>query len=604
MANIFDGFKNAPDDQIADQIALLETITMGKVLSVFGNKAKLTTVKSINWITNVLGKKEYFEEPEVKEVQELVAEKKTHLAKLSRGDLDRRLKEVIRHRSDSNRDASEEMITVNTVEKAYKIFRDIYEDLTPEQKADSIYNKFHERILNNIQNELKKQNKKQADKMSEELDSQIASMSLEQRQKIQEMLKVETLTGQSMRETLLKAGTPALLISVASTAGFGSFVALTTIIHAVFTTMLGITLPFAVYTGASSLVAFITGPVGWLALLGIGSWQMLRGSDKIDQEMLAQNVWFAVASNGRYLSPADDELPSWVPKINRISIDEEDRRFLNLMAERDAAFSQVNSTESMLHNVNQQMATLSAQLEAEKKRRKNAEEQKEHYFKAQSKIKKQLFDAQDNVENLQINLLQALTNAEEVEHTRRQLASEMTKVDELQKKLNQTNDLYDEQEQLLKYASSQIEGYEAQNLQLVNENKDLVNRNKALAEDAEVKATLYEKEAGKRHKEIAEKWSIHFEHLIIPPKVARQVAKLNLDNKLIVERELKIMNDAEDAQSLPGNRGKLHGTEHSHRGFKLEGGIPARFEFKILKNRKEKIEIVTFYDHSTSNYMK
>jgi len=91
-------------------------------------------------------------------------------------------------------------------------------------------------------------------------------------------LEVDTLTGPALTAALVRGGSLTALVSAFEAAGFGGYVALTAIVHAIFTTALGITLPFAVYTGLSSVAAFLTGPIG-IALLG-GSivWAAQHGS--------------------------------------------------------------------------------------------------------------------------------------------------------------------------------------------------------------------------------------------------------------------------------------------------------------------------------------
>lgn len=62
------------------------------------------------------------------------------------------------------------------------------------------------------------------------------------------------------------------LLAAAQASGFGTYLAATTALgfltHAV-----GLTLPFAVYTGLSSTVAFLIGPIGWLSVGLWGAWK-------------------------------------------------------------------------------------------------------------------------------------------------------------------------------------------------------------------------------------------------------------------------------------------------------------------------------------------
>lgn len=70
-------------------------------------------------------------------------------------------------------------------------------------------------------------------------------------------------------------------LSVAQASGFGVYLLATTLLGTM-TSVLGITLPFAIYTGLTSAIAVIIGPVGWAALgfsilwkLGGPNWKVL-----------------------------------------------------------------------------------------------------------------------------------------------------------------------------------------------------------------------------------------------------------------------------------------------------------------------------------------
>jgi hypothetical protein len=80
---------------------------------------------------------------------------------------------------------------------------------------------------------------------------------------------------------------PAAAMAAVQMTGFGAYLALTTIMHAVFTTMLGVTLPFAAYTGATSFLSVLLGPIGIglsVVVLGVGSFW---AKTKIDREICA-----------------------------------------------------------------------------------------------------------------------------------------------------------------------------------------------------------------------------------------------------------------------------------------------------------------------------
>lgn len=64
-------------------------------------------------------------------------------------------------------------------------------------------------------------------------------------------------------------GVAASTMALANLSGFGVYVMASTLVGGL-TSVLGVTLPFAAYTGMSSIIATLTGPVGWFAMLAGG----------------------------------------------------------------------------------------------------------------------------------------------------------------------------------------------------------------------------------------------------------------------------------------------------------------------------------------------
>jgi len=69
------------------------------------------------------------------------------------------------------------------------------------------------------------------------------------------------------------------LLGAAQASGFGVYLASTTALGFL-THAIGITLPFAVYTGMTSTIAFVIGPVGWLGAGIWGAWKLTQPSWK------------------------------------------------------------------------------------------------------------------------------------------------------------------------------------------------------------------------------------------------------------------------------------------------------------------------------------
>lgn len=90
----------------------------------------------------------------------------------------------------------------------------------------------------------------------------VEQLSPEQRQQI--VMEMRREADDPHLEGLLLGGGA---MAVARMSGFGVYLLASTVLGSL-TNALGITLPFAVYMGMSQTIAFILGPVGWVALAG------------------------------------------------------------------------------------------------------------------------------------------------------------------------------------------------------------------------------------------------------------------------------------------------------------------------------------------------
>lgn len=88
----------------------------------------------------------------------------------------------------------------------------------------------------------------------------------EDKQKFQEELK-NLVAKKGINTSQLKSISALGTLAGANIAGFGLYIAASTFTAAV-SSAIGLTLPFTFYTGMSSVLSFVTGPIGWIAGLG------------------------------------------------------------------------------------------------------------------------------------------------------------------------------------------------------------------------------------------------------------------------------------------------------------------------------------------------
>lgn len=310
MVNLFQYTEDMSDDELRLQIAMLRKVSLKNAAAPLGQKTARATVKVARGIAGFFGKKLEIAEPEVVTVEEKIKAEYEAVQMLPRSSLEYHLREELKKRLGFfTKTPDDEALSKAIVLEAAKHFDHIGADLTIAQKADGIARAYHDRIRENTQKALKKQSTAEAADTVRRMDESIRHMTAEERQQVKDALKVEELTGKTMRNAVLTAGLPAAALTM--TSGMGVFVATTTIMHAVFTTALGITLPFAAYSGTMSVLGFLTGPVGWILVGGFTAYQLVSGTNKIDREMLAQFVYIIFLTRKRPFAPLEEELRSW-----------------------------------------------------------------------------------------------------------------------------------------------------------------------------------------------------------------------------------------------------------------------------------------------------
>ena len=296
------------------------------------------------------------EEPRVTEIQDLIQKNYQRFKKFNRSELERRLRAKLRERISDNAIGTldEEGLSAAIINEAAQSFEHIGKNLTSAQKADTIAIEFHNRLRDKLNEQLRKQNTAQIIEVEKKLEDEIAQLDPDERKELQNILRVKDLTGKTIRDTVVRAGLPALVLG--TTSGLGIFVATTTIMHAVFTTMLGITLPFAAYTGAMSFLGVLTGPLGWMLIAGTAVYQITSGNKKIDREILAQFIYLARMMNGRDFAPLEEELSAWKSVTETVKIADENMR------ERVKAIQRKNSSTVSDDELKAQIAELENEM--------------------------------------------------------------------------------------------------------------------------------------------------------------------------------------------------------------------------------------------------
>lgn len=310
---LFDGLQKASKEELSYLIALLRQQTMKNIFSDKFNNTVTTGKKAFNSVMSFFGKTNKTNDDIDRESKEnhqdinnKIKEEIRTLQSYSQEELYTLFIEEVREELDVP-DSSLSLLSNKIIASAAKTDSSINEELTVEQKADIIYQK----TLQSIISSLEKQSDEERNEMIRQLDIELDSLSSDRKELIKQSLQTDHLSGEVLRNSLLKSGVGiGSLITVGSS--FGAYIAINTIIHAIFTSFLGITLPFAVYTGVAKGVSIIAGPIGWCALGGYSIYSFIKTSGKLTSAMMSVVVFIAMTIYGKSFSVDENGASLWV----------------------------------------------------------------------------------------------------------------------------------------------------------------------------------------------------------------------------------------------------------------------------------------------------
>lgn len=310
---LFDGLQKASKEELSYLIALLRQQTMKNIFSDKFNSTVTTGKKAINSVMSFFGKsKKTNEEIERQDkenhqdINDKIKEEIRILQNYTQEQLYNLFIEEVRKELDVP-DSSLALLSNKIIVSAAKTDSSISEELDVEQKADIIYQK----TLQSIISSLEKQSDEERNEMIHQLNEELDNLSSDRKELIKQSLQTDHLSGEVLRNSFLKSGIGiSSLITVGSS--FGAYIAINTIIHAIFTSFLGITLPFAVYTGVAKGVSIIAGPIGWCALGGYSVYSLIKTSGKLTSAMMSVIVFIAMTIYGKSFSVDENGAPLWI----------------------------------------------------------------------------------------------------------------------------------------------------------------------------------------------------------------------------------------------------------------------------------------------------
>lgn len=596
MPNIFDGLNKLDNSAIIENIAMLEAINMGNLMKGYGSTVVNKGAKAINGIGRFFGKHLDVIVKEEKKLEDYIEESKRDMSCLNRNELNLRLKNLLSDKTDCNSN-TEDAISAHVINSVSQHMK-LGVNMTVAQKADGIHRRYLEKILNVIQEKLKKQDSTEVNKTINEIEKNISNLNEKDKEQLKKILNVEELTGKEIRNVLLKAGAPSLIMAALSASGFGAFMALTTVIHALFTTILGVTLPFAVYTGATSALSFLLGPAGIGLVAGTAIWQITKGNKNLKNEIMGQIVFIAVNANEGSFVAKNEDLPSY--EINEEKLDKIkkiDEEYEKLVDSNTTLQQKVDTLENKYKESQDNILIYKKQIQNEKIRREDSENQI-----IALKHEKEIIAKNLKKSKREINILENEINIGEDEKLKLELDKMKILNVSYEKELCKLNENISYQNNIIEDASHEITEQTKEIILNENKNIELQKENEAYKREIKLKDEKIQKTEKIRKKEIQEKWSLYFPKFEIRTSAIRDAGGFSKKEIWEIEKVLIELHSLDDYKSASRGKIKDKGYEYEHMGFSLPCGFPTRILYSVLNDSNKKVVIHRIYKHNSKLY--
>lgn len=163
------------------------------------------------------------------------------------------------------------------IARQFKIPR--WGSLNPGDLEQKLYERCLEEQINMIKQRLHSLNKNEEQEIGDILQKEIESLSHSEQEAMRSATGLDELTGAALLTLLKNTSAIAITQALIASSGFGAYLFLTTFIKAI-SLLLGITISFSIYTGATTALAFLLSPLFLLLLMFSGGgflWWQTRG---------------------------------------------------------------------------------------------------------------------------------------------------------------------------------------------------------------------------------------------------------------------------------------------------------------------------------------
>lgn len=143
-----------------------------------------------------------------------------------------------------------------------------------------------QKVFSTFDGKFKEFNDKERNDFTEKIHQFLMDLPAEKQAQVKEKLQIDELTNDTVRQIMVTQGSVIVLSIIVEVAGFAAYTTLTTAI-ATSMAIVGVTLPFGVYTFATTLLSLIINPFVLIPLaLGGGGWLLTRQNKHLRKKLV------------------------------------------------------------------------------------------------------------------------------------------------------------------------------------------------------------------------------------------------------------------------------------------------------------------------------
>ncbi len=345
--DLFEGIKECTAEEQSLFAALLEHGHLGRIIGPILIKMVSPFLKRLNLSFSEVT------------FEEIIQISKQEYLKLSVDDRIKAIIEMITKRLRCTRETDPRVISLLVMQFVARNYG-IDEMALPKDMAYRIMMAFFDKMEKAYKKAWENANDAQRREMDEKIEERINQMSDSERRAIQSALNLDNLSAATIRNVIINTSPTVLLSSVVSVAGFSAYMALSIMVHAIFTTVLGITLPFGIYMGLSTALSTLSGPLAPVLIGGGALIAWIKSGKELNRNLIEMVMGMGLARSflrGDF-KPIEDRYLSYYAESDKLAFIEESESLENMRraiatTEKDIRRqeSEINKTKSLISDL-------------------------------------------------------------------------------------------------------------------------------------------------------------------------------------------------------------------------------------------------------------